>query len=193
MSDLQSRLRNIEANLHTLETATPRNAAAVGRGEFSVVGEGNVILEQGGTVSFDEGGSAISANFSLEDRTGWQIGTERRGSSVVVINDAPSESLTVTTSNSSVVFETIPLTPEETINVPLQGASSMIIQLFTVSERLGSVVMGGSEIKPTGVIKSQKPQWAYSYMETLTSSIDISTDISEVSVRVARLSVNNAS
>lgn len=193
MSDLQARLRAIEQEIHTLETATPRNSATVDRGGLSVVDEGSVIVETGGTVFFDEGGSATSSEFSLVAGTGWQIGTERRGSSVVVLNDAPAYSLEVTTANSSAIYEELLLNVDEDNDVPLDGSTSTMVQIFYVTDTPGDIRVDGLSLAPTMVIKSQKDQWAYSYMGTFTNDVTIHTTMPDVSVRVLRLTVNNAS
>lgn len=193
MSDLQKRLRDIEEELHTLETATPRNSATVDRGAMSIVDGGSVVLQEGGTMFFAEGGSAISSNYDIEEKLGWQIGTERRGTSVVVLNDAPGRGLQVTTANSSVVYEEIPTTPGEVTVIPKGDYSSVIIQLFEVREDKSTVVISGRDLTPTRVYKSQKEQWAYNYMNTFSEDIHIYTDMNDLVVRCSRLSVNNVS
>lgn len=193
MSNLQQRLRTIEEEIHTLETATPRNSATVDRGGLGVVDEGSIILEAGGTIFFGEGGSAISANYDMEEHTGWQIGTERRGSSVVVLNDAPGEDLQVTTANSSVVYEEVEVPVQEVTVVPLGSASSVIIQLFAIREERSAVAVSGHDVVPTQVVKSQKEQWAYSYMGNFSDDVHIYTDMEDLTVRSVKLTVNNAS
>lgn len=193
MSDLQKRLRDIEEELHTLETATPRNSATVDRGAMSIVDGGSVVLQEGGTMFFAEGGSAISSNYDIEEKLGWQIGTERRGTSVVVLNDAPGRGLQVTTANSSVVYEEIPTTPGEVTVIPKGDHSSVIIQMFEVREDKSTVVISGRDLTPTRVYKSQKEQWAYNYMSTFSEDIHIYTDMNDLVVRCSWLSVNNVS
>lgn len=193
MSDLQKRLRDIEEELHTLETATPRNSATVDRGAMSIVDGGSVVLQEGGTMFFAEGGSAISSNYDIEEKLGWQIGTERRGTSVVVLNDAPGRGLQVTTANSTVVYEEIPTTPGEVTVIPKGDYSSVIIQLFEVREDKSTVVISGRDLTPTRVYKSQKEQWAYNYMSTFSEDIHIYTDMNDLVVRCSWLSVNNVS
>lgn len=193
MSDLQKRLRDIEEELHTLETATPRNSATVDRGAMSIVDGGSVVLQEGGTMFFAEGGSAISSNYDIEEKLGWQIGTERRGTSVVVLNDAPGRGLQVTTANSSIVYEEIFATPGEVTVIPKGDHSSVIIQLFEVREGKSTVVISGRDLTPTRVYKSQKEQWAYNYMSTFSEDIHIYTDMNDLVVRCSRLSVNNVS
>lgn len=193
MTNLQRRLRDIEEELHTLETATPRNSATVDRGAMSIVDGGSVVLQEGGTMFFAEGGSAISSNYDIEEKLGWQIGTERRGTSVVVLNDAPGRGLQVTTANSSVVYEEIPTTPGEVTVIPKGDYSSVIIQLFEVREGKSTVVISGRDLTPTRVYKSQKEQWAYNYMSTFSEDIHIYTDMNDLVVRCSWLSVNNVS
>lgn len=192
MSTFFEQVRAIEEELHRLETATPRNSATVDRGGLQVVDEGNIIVEQGGTVFFREGGSAISDDFSIEEGIGWQIGTERRGSSVVVLNDVPGTSLPITTANSSVDYEEVLLTPGEIYTALLGDSSTMITQIFHVTEVSGMLAANGETISPSEVLKSQKTQWAYSYMNYSDTDVEIVTDLPGVQVRLARLSVNNA-
>lgn len=192
MSTLNDSIRSIEEELHTLETATPRNSATVDRGGLSVVDEGSVIVEAGGTVFFDEGGAAASGNFSIIDKTGWQIGTERRGTSILVFNDAPGESLEVTTADSSADYEEVQLVPGEDSTISLGEASTMYVHLFHTSESLGNVTINGEILRASEVFKSQKTQWVYSYMRCSAEDVVVSTDMEEVQVRVLRLSVNNA-
>lgn len=192
MSTFFEQVRAIEEELHNLETATPRNSATVDRGGLQVVDEGSILVEQGGTVFFREGGSAISDDFSIESGKGWQIGTERRGSSVVVLKDIPGADLTVTTANSSVKYEEVLLVPDETYTVLLGESSTMIVQVFHVSEATGSLKIAGETVRPNEVIKSQKTQWAYSYMGYSDTDVDLLTALEGVQVRIARLSVNNA-
>ena len=193
MSTLTQSLSDIELELHTLETATPRNSATVSRGGLSVVDEGRVIVEAGGTVFFGEGGSAVSGNYSITESTGWQVGTERRGSSIVVLNDIPGAELEVTTADSSVVYEVVPLDSTQPTSLELGTSSSMIVQIFHTSETKGDLVIDGENIYPTSIIKSKKEQWAYSYMSSVHSDVDFVTTLTNVEIRVARLSVNNAS
>lgn len=193
MSTLIKSLADIELELHTLETATPRNSATVSRGGLSVVDEGRVIVEAGGTVFFGEGGSAVSGDYSLTESTGWQVGTERRGSSIVVLNDIPGSGLEVTTADSSVVYEVVPLDSTQPTSLELGTSSSMIVQLFHTSETKCDLVIDGENIYPTSIIKSKKEQWAYSYMSSAHSDVDFVTTLADVEIRVARLSVNNAS
>lgn len=193
MSSLFDRMREIERELHTLETATPRNSATVDRGGLSVVEDGSVILEAGGTVRFDEGGSATTPTFDISSGTGWKIGTERRGSSVVVINDTPSVSLDVTTANSTSVYEELQVAPREPVEVALSGATMIIVQLFHINEVKGTVLVGGESIEPSRVMKSKKEQWAYSYMGTISQDTTVQTDLEDVSVRLLRITVNNVS
>lgn len=193
MTTLQQALNDVELELHTLETATPRNSATVDRGELRVVDEGSVILRAGGTMFFGEGGSAVSSDYSLPDRTGWQIGTERRGTAVVVLNDTPGTDLEVTTADSSVEYEEISLSVEEPTEIELGEFSALIVQVFDVVPEAGNLSVGDAQIMPTQVYKSRKLQYAYSYMDTLTEGTVIVTDIPNLIVRVARLSVNNAS
>lgn len=193
MSSLFDRMREIERELHTLETATPRNSATVDRGGLSVVEDGSVILEAGGTVRFDEGGSATTPTFDISSGTGWKIGTERRGSSVVVINDTPSVALDVTTANSTSVYEELQVAPGEPVEVALSGATMIIVQLFHINEVKGTVLVGGESIEPSRVMKSKKEQWAYSYMGTISQDTTVQTDLEDVSVRLLRITVNNVS
>lgn len=193
MSTLIKSLADIELELHTLETATPRNSATVSRGGLSVVDEGRVIVEAGGTVFFGEGGSAVSGNYSITESTGWQVGTERRGSSIVVLNDIPGAGLEVTTADSSVGYEVVSLDNTQPTILELGTASSMIVQLFHTSESRGDLTIDGESIYPTSVIKSKKEQWAYSYMSSVHSDVAFVTTLTNVEIRVARLSVNNAS
>lgn len=193
MSSLFDRMREIERELHTLETATPRNSATVDRGGLSVVEDGSVILEAGGTVRFDEGGSATTPTFDISSGTGWKIGTERRGSSVVVINDTPSVALDVTTANSTSVYEELQVAPREPVEVALSGATMIIVQLFHINEVKGTVLVGGESIEPSRVMKSKKEQWAYSYMGTISQDTTVQTDLEDVSVRLLRITVNNVS
>lgn len=192
MSDLQTRLQEIEQEIHTLETATPRNSATVDRGGLLVVDEGSIIVETGGTVFFDEGGAATSSAFSITEGTGWQIGTERRGSSVVVLNDAPTYNLEVTTANSTAVYEELILSSDEENHIHLSGASSLMIQIFFVTDDPGNITVQGVNLAPSGIIKSQKNQWAYSYMGTFVDDVTVQTTMADVSARVLRLTVNNA-
>lgn len=193
MSSLFDRMREIERELHTLETATPRNSATVDRGGLSVVEDGSVILEAGGTVRFDEGGSATTPTFDISSGTGWKIGTERRGSSVVVINDTPSVELDVTTANSTSVYEEVQVAPGEPVEILLGDASMVMVQLLHIGVDRGIVSVDGESIVPGRVIKSRKEQWAYSYMGTFSQDTSVQTDLEDVSVRLLRITVNNVS
>lgn len=193
MISLFDRIREIERELHTLETATPRNSATVDRGGLSVVGEGSITLEAGGTVRFDDGGSATTPDFDITEGTGWKIGTERRGSSVVVINDALDTTLNVTTANSSADYEEVTLDPLNPLPIGLEGHSLMTIQLYHVSEVRGEITVGDKKISPSSVMKSRKDQWVYTYMGSLTEDITAQTDLAGVSLRILRLTVNNVS
>ena len=192
MSTLFEQVRALEDELHTLETATPRNSATVDRGGLEVVDEGSVIVEKGGTVFFEEGGAAMSHDFSIEQGTGWQIGTERRGTSVVVLHDVQGASLDVSSADSSAEYEEISVTPGETITVAMGEASMLIVQVFGVWPDVGSLVISGEAVRPSEVIKSKKAQWAYSYMGHFTEDTSIYTDLENLKARVVRLSVNNA-
>ena len=158
-----------------------------------MVEDGSVILEAGGTVRFDEGGSATTPTFDISSGTGWKIGTERRGSSVVVINDTPSVALDVTTANSTSVYEELQVAPREPVEVALSGATMIIVQLFHINEVKGTVLVGGESIEPSRVMKSKKEQWAYSYMGTISQDTTVQTDLEDVSVRLLRITVNNVS
>lgn len=193
MSTMLQRLKAIELELHTLETATPRNSASVDRGGLSVVDDGSVILEAGGTVYFAEGGSAVSGDYDLDTQAGWQIGTERRGSSVVVINDIPSLSLDVSTANSEAVYEEIDLVVGEPNLISLEGYTMMILQLHLVSPLLGIIRVDGAEIYPSKVIKSREEQWTYGHLGTYHNDVEVTTDLEGVSVKLTKLSVNNVS
>lgn len=193
MRDLQRRLRAIEEEIHTLETATPRNSATVDRGAMSIVEGGSLILQKGGTMLFEEGGSAISANYDIEEKTGWQIGTERRGSSVVVLNDVPGSDLQVTTANSSADYDELTLATDEVTVISIGSSSSVIVQLFEVREEKSTVVISDHAVMPSKVFKSQKEQWVYSYMGTFSEDIHIYTDMPGMVVRYVKLSVNNVS
>lgn len=193
MKKLTDILTDIEKEIHTLETATPRNSATVSRGGLRVVDDGKVIVVDGGTVYFDEGGSAVSSNYSIEDKSGWQIGTERRGSSIVVFNDAPGAGLTVSTANSSSGYEEIHLTAGETSTVSVEGYSAVVLHVFHTSLISGSITLAGHTVSPRKIIKSQKDQWAFSYMTMYTDDVEVMTDMDNVVLRVAYLSVNNAS
>lgn len=192
MSTLLDQIRALEDELHTLETATPRNSATVDRGGLEVVDEGSIIVEQGGTVFFEEGGAAMSHDFSIEDGTGWQIGTERRGSSVIVLQDVQGVSLDVTSADSSAEYEKISVTPGEAVTVGVGEASMLILQVFGVWPAVGSLVISGEAVRPSEVIKSQKTQWAYSFMGHFTEDASIYTDLENLEIRVVRLSVNNS-
>lgn len=192
MSTLIEQIRAIEEELHTLETATPRNSATVDRGGLEVVDEGSVIVARGGTVRFEEGGAAMSHDFSIEEGTGWQIGTERRGSSVVVLHGVARSSLEVSSADSTAEYEEIPTTPGEDATVEILGSSMMIVQIFGVWPEVGTLVVAGDTVTSQEVIKSQKAQWAYSYIGHFTENIVIRSDLPDLQVRVVRLSVNNA-
>lgn len=191
MSTLIEQIRAIEEELHTLETATPRNSATVDRGGLEVVDEGSVIVASGGTVLFEEGGAAMSHDFSIEDGAGWQIGTERRGSSVVVLHDVAGTSLEVSSADSTAKYEEIAATPGEDLTIGLLGASMMIVQIFGVWPEMGTLTVSGGTVTPNEVIKSQKTQWAYSYMDHFTENAVVRTDLPNLQARVVRLSVNN--
>lgn len=193
MSTLIEQIRAIEEELHTLETATPRNSATVDRGGLEVVDEGSVIVARGGTVLFEEGGAAMSHNFSIADGTGWQIGTERRGSSVVVLHGVARSTLEVSSADSTAKYEEISVTSGEDTTVEILDASLMIVQIFGVWSENGLLTVEGDTVTPNEVIKSQKSQWAYSYMGHFTENIVIRSDLPNLQVRVVRLSVNNAS
>lgn len=192
MSTLIEQIRAIEEELHTLETATPRNSATVDRGGLEVVDEGSVIVARGGTVLFEEGGAAMSHDFSIEDGTGWQIGTERRGSSVVVLHGVSGTSLEVSSADSTATYEEITATPGEDTTIEILGSSMMIIQVFGVWPERGILTVAGETVTPNEVIKSKKSQWAYSYMGHFTENIVIRSDLPDLQARVVRLSVNNA-
>lgn len=192
MSTLIDQIRAIEEELHTLETATPRNSATVDRGGLEVVDEGSVIVTRGGTVLFEEGGAAMSHDFSIEDGTGWQIGTERRGSSVVVLHGVSGTSLEVSSADSTAKYEEIAVTSGEDSTIEILGASMMIVQIFGVWPETGSLIVGKDTVIPNEVIKSQKAQWAYSYMGNFTENTVIRSDLPNLQARVVRLSVNNA-
>lgn len=193
MSTLQQRLKAIELEVHTLETATPRNSASVDRGGLSVVDEGSVILESGGTVYFDEGGSAISWDYDLDSQHGWQVGTERRGTSVVVLNDVPGLDLNVTTANSEASYEEIEAEAGAPIQIQLGGYSMMMVQLHHVAPIKGSIMVDGFEVFPTEIIKSKITQWAYGHLGTYHGDVEVLTDLEGLVVRVTRLLVNNVS
>lgn len=193
MTTLQQRLGAIERELHTLETATPRNSASVDRGGLSVVDEGSVILEAGGTVYFGEGGSAVSGDYDLEEQRGWQIGTERRGTSVVVVNDVPGTETEVSTANSSASYEEVSIEVEQDNIIELGEDSMLIVQLHHISPDRGSIEINNQSVLESEIIKSAKTQWTYNHMETFSQDVNITTDLAEVTARVVRLSVNNVS
>lgn len=192
MSTLLEQVRAIEEELHTLETATPRNSATIDRGSLQVVDEGNIVVGQGGTVLFEEGGAAMSHDFSIEDGTGWQIGTERRGSSVVVLSDVTDSTLDIKPSNSTALYEEVSVTPGEESKVELLDASMMIVQIFGVWPSAGTLTVSGNDVRPSEVIKSKKTQWAYSFMGHFTEDATVLTSLENLQARVVRLSVNNA-
>ena len=192
MSTLFEQVRAIEEELHTLETATPRNAATIDRCSLQVVDEGNIVVGQGGTVLFEEGGAAMSHDFSIEDGTGWQIGTERRGSSVVVLSDVSDSTLDIEPSNSTALYEEVSVTPGEESTVELLDASMMIVQIFGVWPSTGTLTVSGNDVRPSEVIKSKKAQWAYSFMGHFTEDVTVLTSLENLQARVVRLSVNNA-
>lgn len=189
MTDLHRRLTVIEDQLHRLETATPRNSATVDRGQMSVVDEGSLTVSDGGEVRYEDGGSIVSSDFDSPGGSGWQVGTERRGTSVVVVNDIPGYPVEVSTADSFTDYLEVPVDSESL--VVLGEYRIAMVSLFHVTDTPGELRVGGRTVHPTNVVKDQTDQYAYAHMGTFDADFTIQTTMSGVSARVLLVSVNN--
>lgn len=188
MSSLEDRLSILEKTVSTIETATPRNSSTVSRGELSVVGQGDIVVESGGTLEFLVGGSVRSDDFDISSGTGWSIGTERRGSAVTALHSVSGVS-TVKSASSDTRFSSYVVDDEMTIE--LDEFSSMIVQIYHINEFSVDLEVNGQKLYPTEVIHSAKVAYVYTYMDHVVGPVVVNTESDNITVNVLRLLVNN--
>lgn len=187
MTTLLDRIRSLEKTVSTIETATPRNSTTVQRGELTIASGGTVYIENGGSIKFDVGGSAQSSDFSVNDGTGWCIGTERRGSAVVVVSNIPGAH-DVSPADSYMEFEST--TAMADISITSDSKKTVFVAISHITESPGELIINGLTISPIEVIKSSKTQYLYTHLGQ-HSSVDISTSMDGIAVKTLSLTVNN--
>lgn len=160
--DLFTRLRSIDDRLSTLETASRLRSASISEGVTEFVGEGRLLIEDGGTFAIEDGGAISGAS--------WELGVNSDGTTYASIGDVLLHTHEAAPVTEYITLDSIP-TP---LMEPITKVSQVIPEGVKYAVVVGSVnVMSDDDIRTIVRVRSQDTDISMVVLEGQTQSIPV--------------------